>query len=144
MKIREEIHRHFAELHQGKMIIVRTMSYRPESSWTNCLYLEFRKSDFPLFSYPKWKEKDHEVSFDHFKYDRCSFNILDWYKGVTFYAEKIVEGITYVKVGCDYAHHGDERTYEVGDSGILILKNDGVAILQQFKDLYGRLENENK
>ena len=70
--------------------------------------------------------------------------VLTGIGGMTFYGEKIVEGITYVKVGCDYMHSGDEHVYGEGDSGLLILKNGGVNILRQFKQLYMRLENENK
>jgi len=153
MEIKEVFARNFVDREADKTIIVRVLSHLtghpPESSlckWSNCLYLEFKKDSFPLFTYPKWVEKNPEVSWDrdHFDYYCCSFSGLDWHGGVTFYSEKIVEGITYVKVGCDYMHSGDEHVYGEGDSGLLILKNGGVNILRQFKELYMRLENENK
>jgi len=151
MKIKEIFDRNFVDREADKTVVVRSIShltgYPPESSlceWANCLYLEFRKSDFPLFNYPEWKEKSPEISYSRFDYNRCSFADLDWHWGVTYYSEKIVEGKTYVKVGCDYMHSGDEHVYGEGDSGLLILKNDGVDILRQFKQLYERLENENK
>ena len=153
MEIKELFDRHFVDRESDKTIVVRSIShltgYSSESylcEWANCLYLEFRKSDFPLFTYPKCVEKNPEVSWDRDNFDHycCSFSDLDWHLGLTFYSEKIVKGITYVKVGCDYMHLDDVHVYGVWDNGSLILKNDGVNILRKFKQLYMRLENENK
>lgn len=97
--------------------------------WANCLYIHFRKKDYPLFCYPK----------EDGSYYDSSFASLDMHGGITFYEESTVNGVTLVKVGCDYQHLYDEEDYGLSDSGERILLNDGTILINSFLSIYKEL-----
>ncbi len=134
MKVQERIERFFAHREGDKKIIIKAKSFKTEHDtsfglpeWANCLYIEFRKDDYPNFNYPK--DGDHYSS---------SFSMIEFHKGITFYEEKIINNKSYITIGCDYQHYGDE-SYGTDDNGKLILINDGPTILDSFLEVYRRV-----
>ena len=116
--------------------------------WANCLYLSFLADDFPLFKRAKLVDFDWEASGvpnKRFEYEDSDANALDWHGGCTFYQEMVdVEsGLTWIKIGCDYSHGGDDD-YMRRDAGEELLETDGMAIVKQFVELMERRASDVK
>ena len=119
----------------GKRFWVTAESTQRVSEWGNCLYLHLVKEDWPQFKFPVLKKGltyNGEARFDYWEGDITS---LDLHGGCTFYQERIdpTNGLTYVKIGCDYLHLGDEE-YRYADRGDDILKYDGARLLRSFEN----------
>ena len=113
------------------------VSFMPK--WGNCLYLNFKKSDYPHFLYPELRTETYGKVFDYYK---SSFAEVEFHGGITFYQEKInQDGETIVKVGCDYQHLWDEE-YGHGDSGERIIRQDMMRAVNSFLDIYKRCTEE--
>jgi len=105
---------------------VTTNSFKQNDKWFNTLYVHFNKSDFPNFQYPQ-----------NGYYYQSSFADIDFHGGVTFYEESIVNDKTFVKVGCDYQHLGDDH-YQLADHGLSIIKFHTNGVLASFFNVYNR------
>lgn len=112
------------------------MDYLDRKKWFNCLYLHFCKEDFPQLEYQKLIECNWGSQKKRFDYHESSVATLDWHGGCTFYEEifNVEHGKTYVKVGCDYQHLGDDA-YMEADYGKTILELDGKKICDEFEQL---------
>lgn len=113
-----------------------------DGKWSNCLYLHFKKEDFPKIKYPS-KIKNDSPFWKNIKYRfdylETELNELEFHGGITFYEEifHLESEATLVKVGCDYQHLYDDE-YRMSDSGEIILRQDGVLIAERFKNLISR------
>jgi hypothetical protein len=102
--------------------------------WCNCLYLNLRKSDWPMIEFPPLasdKFRSHE-------YEKGDLAEMEWHCGVTFYEElKHWNDTITVKVGADYQHlYDDHLTHN--DNGESILLTDGDRIAKEFIELVNR------
>ncbi len=106
--------------------------------WNNCLYLNFIKEDFQDIVYPKIVPCDWGLIKQRFEYSEFSLADLDWHGGITFYQEhRNLETLrTWVKVGCDYRHYGDEF-FQNSDCGKYILEGDGRRLAIEFLKKFG-------
>ena len=123
-----------------KNVLLETVSWESGSSlqkWHNCLYLVFKKSDFPNFKYPDLTHDDYSKK-RRFDYYKSSFIHVSFHWGITFYEEKIHQelGETFVKIGADYQHLNDELTYGLRDCGAEILEDDGLVALNSFLEVH--------
>jgi hypothetical protein len=108
-----------------------------DKKWSNCLYLHFAKEDFPNICSPNLVACNWGGQKQRFDYSNSILNKLDFHGRITFYEEvKSIElDRTYVKVGCDYQHHGDDHWREA-DNGDFILEHDGLKIASQFEEMF--------
>lgn len=150
IKFKTVIDRHFISPIGKGRVLIKTISLETGfdtsfglCKWSNCLYIEFKKNDFPELVYPKWVDKSQSGSMmSTYDYRNCSLANLDWHGGITYYSETTHNNGEYVlvKAGCDYQHLYDNETYGMDDCGESILENDGSKILKQFKQMIQELQ----
>lgn len=104
--------------------------------WYNCIYITFRKEDYPNLKYPETREgyfKKEELSFN---YDDCDLANLDWHRGITYYSEvqHLPNNEIIVKAGADYQHLCDDH-YQLEDNGESILEANADKLYKQFTAL---------
>lgn len=129
----------------NKRIWISTKSFQPYGlEWSNCLYIEFIKEDFPQLKYPCLNDCDYSSSGKIFDYFNCSLASLDWHGGITFYEECFNNEMrkTVVRAGCDYQHLWDEA-YRSRDYGDEIIQSDGICIMDEFLKLVGIEKDKN-
>lgn len=116
-----------------------------DSKWSNCLYLHFKKSDFPMIESPKIVDCDWSNIKKRFDYSESVLNRLDFHGGITFYEEiTYVElGETFVKVGCDYQHYRDDH-YQAQDYGEVLLGNTADNLAKEFEELVESLRYDHE
>lgn len=121
-----------------KVFFTATSTLNLDGSWTNSLFIHFKKSDFPLLEYPRI----NKYGFDCFN---CDLAGLPWHGGINFYEETLDGKEVYVKAGCDYICLG-YGCFELADHGESILATDVPILLQDFIDLvkYRKLIEDEK
>lgn len=106
-----------------------------DGKWSNCLYINFVKEDFPSLSYPAlikgWREGQ-----ERFDYNHCDIAEMDWHCGITFYQETYNPEYkkTMVKAGCDFQHLYDDHWRE-DDHGKQVLERYTPLLTNQFLKL---------
>ena len=103
----------------------------------NCIYITFKKSDFPDLEYPGLVDCDwtHRKG-KRFEYNSGSLAQLVWHCGITYYKEEqdVETGEIIITAGADYQHLND-GIYMSSDCGEYILNAESDRLFSQFKGL---------
>lgn len=132
--------RHWATSYRGIYVEVVHHSvnmFSPYGIW--CGYLSFWQNQNPeIVNFRGTVESGligtrdkHNEFFDQF----------DWNGGVTFYEEKLsIDGVVWMKVGCDYAHIWDEDTSPLYNEEWIL--NDMRSLVDEYRKIYPESESE--
>lgn len=129
----------------GKKFWITTNSIKSDytKEWSNCLYLHFCKDDFPEIESPPIVPCDWGGMAQRFNYDESVLNRIEFHGGITFYEEMyhIELNKTFIKVGCDFQHYGDDE-YRTSDNGKSIIETHGLRVSEEFEKLIEGLRSE--
>jgi hypothetical protein len=102
--------------------VVETKSFFMGESWSNCIYLKFKKELFRDDVYPMLLFKE-DGARGYFNYTNTIFSKIDCHSYLSFYEELTINRQSeWVILGWDFQHLYDDD-YMLSDNGELIMQN---------------------